>query len=238
MPFGWSTLPAQLSADWMAYREMLNEFSQGIANAINDLTRYTHQLAAWREVVSILNDSEKLDVAVEFVDPLATISLNLPYVIRSRLIFAAAHLSHQAARNNSDKEWTDNLPVDEEIYMKQAQISGASWKSWRKLKLKIERVGDKSYQSETNDFRHSYNHRFSPRIVIGLTNMVTRQVDAKTNQVSYAFGSTAPLSLRVVVELLEKQCEHCYGAFEAFQILVKEHENKISAVEANRVNPS
>lgn len=232
MPYGWGGLPQVLPFEWMPYVEMFKEFSQELANIINDLTRYTHQLAAWCDVVNKLNDDGKFNVAVEFVDPLATITLNLPYVIRSRFIFAAAHLSHQAGRIKVPNEWKDDLALDDEIYFAHAETVGGRWKTWTKLKTKLERIGDKTYQAKTKNFRNTYNHRFSPRVVFGHTNMVTRIVDATTKQVSYGFGSTEPLTLELVVDLLEAQCQHCYKAFEAFQKLVWEQEEAISAVVA------
>lgn len=232
MPYDWGALPQKLPSEWMPYAEMFKEFSQELANIINDLTRYTHQLAAWRAVVDKIDDDEKLKVAVEFVDPLATIALNLPYVIRSRFIFAAAHLSHQAGRAKVPKGWKDDLALDDEIYFAQAEKVGGLWKTWTKLKTKLERIGDRTYQAETRNFRNTYNHRFSPRVVVGQTNMVTRKVDAKSEHVSYGFGGTEPLTLKLVVELLEEQCQCCYQAFEAFQRLVQEQEKTITAVAA------
>lgn len=228
MPYGWGALPQTLPIEWMPYAEMFNEFSQELANTINDLTRYTHQLAAWRDVLARLDDDGKFGAAHEFVDPLATIALNLPYVIRSRFIFAAAHLSHQAGRANAPSGWKDDLTLDDEIYFKQADTVGGAWKTWTKLKMKLERIGDKTYQAKTKNFRNTYNHRFSPRVVFGQTKMVTRVVNNKTKQVSYRFGGTEPLTLKVVVELLEEQCQACYKAFEAFQKLVNEQERAIA----------
>lgn len=232
MPYGWGALPQRLPFEWMPYAEMFIEFSQELANSINDLTRYTHQLAAWRDVVDKLDDEGKFNVAVEFVDPLATIALNLPYVIRSRFIFAATHLSHQAGRTMVPKGWKDDLALDDEIYFAQADAVSGPWQTWTKLKTKLERIGDRSYQGKTKNFRNTYNHRFSPRIVFGQTNVVTRYVDAKTKQVTYEFGGTGPLTMTLVVELLEEQCQRCYKAFEAFQKLVREHEKAISAAAA------
>jgi len=227
LPYEWGQLPQTLPFEWMAYAEMFNEFSRELANAVNALTAYTHRLAAWRDVVEGLDDRGRLSVSHEFVDVLATTALNLPYVIRSRFIFASAHLCHQAGSLKAPHGWKDDLPLDDEIYLAQAQTAGAPWKAWAKLKTKIERIGDRTYQAKTKNFRNSYNHRFSPRIVIGQTNIVTRIVDDETNQVSYALGGTDALSLKLVVELLEKQCQDCYRAFEDFQKLVREQEKAI-----------
>lgn len=232
MPYGWGELPQTLPFEWMAYAEMFKEFSRELANTVNDLTRYTHQLAAWCDVVDKLDDDGKFNVAHEFVDPLATIALNLPYVIRSRFIFAAAHLSHQAGRTKAHNGWKDDLALDDEIYFSQAEMVGGPWKKWTKLKTKLERIGDKTYKAKTKNFRNTYNHRFSPRVVFGQTNMVTRKVNATTKQVSYGFGGTEPLTLKLVVELLEEQCQTCYKAFESFQKLVQEQEKAISIAAA------
>jgi len=232
MPYDWGLLPKKLSFEWLPYSEMFNEFSQELANIINDLTRYTHQLRAWRDVTSRLNEKGRLDVSIEFVDPLATIALNLPYAIRSRLIFAAAHLNHQAGKAKASRGWRDDLPLDEEIYFAQADATGRPWRTWNKLKTKIERISNRNYSEKTRNFRNTYNHRFSPKIVTGLTSMITRHVDPRTKRVSYGIGGAGPLTLKLVVELLEEQCQVCYKAFEAFQSLVREHEKDISAASA------
>ena len=235
LPYHWGELPSSLPFVWAPYAEMFREFSQEIANIINDLTRYTHQLKAWRDVVDKLDDRGKLGVATEFVDPLATIALNLPYAIRSRFILATTHLCHQAGQIKAGKGWKDDLPLDDEIYFEQADKAGKPWKKYSKLKTKLERIGDQDYQTKTKNFRNTYNHRFSPRIVIGETNFVTRHVDPDTKRVSYGFGGMQPLSLKLVGELLEQQCDRCYKAFEAFHKLVREHEAVISTSAASMV---
>jgi hypothetical protein len=128
MPYGWSSLPDPLPIRWMAYSQMLQEFSNEIANSINDLTRYTHQLEAWNTVIQPLDDKKRFEVAHEFIDPLATLAMNLPYVIRSRLIFATAHLSNQANSAKLRKAWSDDLPLDEEIFFAAADsLAALSW---------------------------------------------------------------------------------------------------------------
>ena len=231
MPYEWGNLPPTLPFAWAAYSGMFQEFSQELANIVNDLTHYTHQLKGWRDLVHALNDKARMDVAIEFIEPLGTLALNLPYVIRSRFIFAAAHLCHQAGRTKV-KGWKDDLPLDEEIYFLQADKAGKPWKQYGKFKLKLERVGNKTYQAKTHDFRNRYNHRFSPRIVMGLTGLVTRRINPASNTVSYGFGGIGPLTLDLIVELLEQQCRYCYAAFEAFQKLVQEHEAAITPAAA------
>jgi hypothetical protein len=211
----------------MAYRGMFDEFSTEIANSINDLTNYTHSLNAWSKVISSMSDRQKLHAAHEFIDATATVSLMLPYVIRSRFIFAIAHLCHQVNRLHKGKAWRDDLPLDPEIYLGTADKYGTGWRAYNPLKRRIEKINDKSYQVATQDFRTTYNHRFSPRVVIGVTRIITRHVDDKTKQVSYTFGGIPALTLEVVCELLSDQCKKSYAAFGAFQKLIREHEAAI-----------
>ncbi|MEL5350488.1 hypothetical protein PTR25_11940 [Serratia nevei] len=114
-PYEWGELPQTLHMDWFPYSQMFNEFSGELANALNELLGYTHQLAAWRDLLAPLNPQQQLDAAVDFVDPVATVALNLPYVIRSRFIFASAHLCHQANQAKQGAEWKDEFPLDGEI---------------------------------------------------------------------------------------------------------------------------
>lgn len=220
--------PKSLHITWMAYRDMLQEFSREISNSLNDLTNYTHRLKAWGTVISPMPDQEKLETTHEFIDPLATVSLTLPYVIQSRFIFATAHLCHQANRSRDDLTWKDDLRLDRKIVFQDANKHGSKWASYDALKERIEAINDEAYRDATHDFRHAYNHRFSPRVVIGLTSFVRRQVDAKTKAVSYAFGYLQPLTLDVITELLTDQCRRGYAAFDAFQNLVQDHAKSIS----------
>jgi hypothetical protein len=228
MAYDWGALPSSLGFMWMPYREMFNEFSREIANSLNQLTDYTHRLKAWGAVIAPMTDRQKLDTEHEFVEPIATVALILPYVIRSRFIFAAAHLCHQANQSREGVSWQDDLPLDDEIYFAAADKYGTEWRQYKEFKRRVEKIGDKSHHRATRDFRNSYNHRFSPHVVIGITQIVTRQVAPKTKTVRYAFGTIPALTLESVVELLREQCKHGYAAFAAFQELVREHEASIS----------
>jgi hypothetical protein len=194
--YEWGNLPTSLDFTWLPFCEMFKEFAREIANSLNDLTNYTHRLKAWSLVIPSMGNEEKLNAAQEFIDPLATVSLNLPYVIRSRFIFAAAHLCHQANQSRAGMPWQDDLPLDHEIFFKEADNYGAGWRQYRPFKDCLERLGDRKYQTETHDFRNAYNHRFSPRVVIGITQAVIRKVDPQTKGISYVLGCTPALTRR------------------------------------------
>jgi hypothetical protein len=127
MPYEWDRLPKSLSVGWIPYRYMFDEFSREIANSLNQLTNYARRLKTWSVVISSMADQEKLDAAHEFINPVAIVGLTLPYVIRSRFIFAVAHLCHQANRSRDGVKWRDDFPLDDEIYFDVADKYGAGW---------------------------------------------------------------------------------------------------------------
>ncbi|MCP2216100.1 hypothetical protein M2226_003643 [Bradyrhizobium elkanii] len=223
MPYGWHQLPNALGIEWMAYGQMIDEFSREIANSINNLTNYTHNLKAWDKVLSDMMDDDQFDALHGAIDPLAVTSINLPHVIRSRVIFATTHLCHQANQSIAGASWVDDLKLDEEIYMQDAINRGKPWKTFKRLNSALERLYDRKYQTSTHDFRNSYNHRFSPKIGMGLTQIVSRSINPSTKQVIYAFRLLTPIRLDFLAELLTAQCERAYAVFGAFQDLVNEH---------------
>lgn len=228
MEYNWGELPEIVDVMWMPYIQMFNEFSRELANVVNEFTRYTHQLAAWRDLLAPLDDRKKMNAILEFINPVATVAINLPYVIRSRFIFATAHLSHQANRAKLGTAWEDTFPLDAEVFFDAADAHAKGWRRYKTLKKRMEGIGAKGYKQATNDFRNAYNHRFSPRIEVGITQVVTRHAKPD-GSVSYGFGGVYPLPLTSIVTLLEAQCQYCYQTFEAFKLLIKEHEEAIKA---------
>jgi hypothetical protein len=229
-PEEWTRLPNPLHPVWLPYSFMLDEFAREIANAINDLTNHVHRLRAWAAVAASLSYQEKMNACHEFIGGLATLAVNLPYVIRSRFIFAAVHLSHQANMVFDRPAWVDDLLMDDEIYIDQADARGKRWKTYRILKRSIEGMAGKAFCAATHDFRNSYNHRFSPRFVVGITRFVRRQKDPVTGRITYNLGGLEPLQLDHLADILAGERDQAYRAFEAFQALVHEQSDAIAGL--------
>ena len=223
----WGTFPAKISIEWMPYCWMFEEFSREIVNSLNQLVGYSHRLKIWKVILDTKQEKAKIEIIYEFVEPISTLALNLPYVIRSRFIFATAHLCHQANRVIEGVEWKDDLPFDKAIYFEQADKYGQRWSLYNKLKTSLEETNSKKYCRDTKDFRNTYNHRFSPHVESGITNIVIRQVDSCTNCVSYDFGGTQPLPLGYVIEQLNQQYARFHKSLDAFKALVQEHSKTI-----------
>ena len=229
MPYRWWKLPSSLSAAWMAYSQMLQEYATELANIINDLTNHIHRLRAWDSVLGNLSDEDKHDSSHEFIDTLGTVALGQPYAIKSRFAVAVGHLSHQANRAADGPDWKDDFP-DKNLYLNDIEPYASQWKKYRAFKLKLEPLAGKKFKKASDDFRNRYNHGFSSRFVVGITATVTREVVG--DRVRYAFGGTSPLSIAEVAKLLAEERDHCSRAFKAFQALIEEQIAAIVAVEA------
>ena len=227
-PYDWSKLDSRLSFEFAAYSQFLMEHAPELANIINELRQYILALNSWLNVLSGQSDKKRYFMINEFVSPIATVALNLPYVIRSRFIYSAAHLSHQA-NQVSEKEWVDDFPLEKDVYFKASDKYGKPWKEYKKLKLALEQIANKKYCMDSGNFRNSYNHRFSPRVEIGHTGFVTR-IDNVDGSISYGFGSQEPLMIKDIIQLLEKQHEYCLHAFTQYQDLVNSQSIKINEV--------
>ncbi|HEY4201539.1 MAG TPA: integrase [Devosiaceae bacterium] len=232
MPYRWWQLPNPLSARWMAYAEMLQEFSSELANIINDLTHNVHRLRAWGKTVSPLSNDEKLAATHEFINNLGTVALGQPYAIKSRFAYAAAHLCHQANRTKEPGTWKDEFPQKETLYLNEIEPFCRGWGTYRSFKLKVEPIAGKTFKESSDDFRNAYNHRFSSRFVLGVTSIASRFKNEEGG-IGYAFGGNPPLALADIADLLEKERDLCYLAFEAFQELVGEQTVAIGQFEGS-----
>jgi hypothetical protein len=166
---------------------------------------------------------------LDFFEPLAIVAVGLPYAIKNRFAFAIAHLCHQANRAHKGKDWRDDLTLDRGITISVAKRLGDGWKSFEPLEAALDKLNDKAFTAATHDFRHAYNHRLSPRFVIGITQTVKRRTNPNAQSACYAFGGDEPLDLAEVSVALAEQRDHCYSAFDAFQALVHEHADAIAS---------
>jgi len=228
MPYRWWTFLDRLSAAWMPFSQMLDDYASELANIINDLTHHVHRLRAWDGIVATLDDDDKLEASHEFIDMLGTVAMGQPYAIKSRFAFAAGHLSHQANLAADGAGWKDEFPA-KNLYLNDIDIYCSQWKRYRAFKLRVEPIAGRKFREASEDFRNAYNHGFASRFLIGMTGTVKRI--AKGGSVSYAFGGNEPLGIGEVADLLEIERDHCYRAFDAFQQLVEEQIAAIIAVE-------
>lgn len=222
--FGWGDLPPKLPITLFFYKQMFDDFHAEISNEINALAIHTHKLKAWGVVLQDHDDRHKLDLIFEFVQPTAIVALNLPSVIRERIVYAAANLSYEATKASTLGKITEPFPAETTVHFNVADKFCSEWKAYKKLKLKLERLSASDYKEATEDFRNAYNHRFAPRVALGMSNMIKRRINTETNTTSYAYGGTPPLALSKVVDQLDIQHQRAFDALAHFKKLVAEHE--------------
>ena len=234
MPYGWTNLPNPLEAIWMAYSVMLDDFARELANAMNGFTLNVRRLCTWESLMVSLHEEEQAEAQHEFIEPIATLCLLTPYMIKSRLLFATAHLCHLVNLVREADRPEGLLPGDDAIWMDSADRQGRPWRRYTRLKTRIEAIGGKKLKNATADFRNAFEHRFPPRIGTGITNFVTRDFNPATGRGVYLFGGTDALALKDVAALLVAELDKCYAAFAAFQALVADHETFVTAQNAAR----
>ncbi len=241
VPYDWRNLRGSLSVTWMPYVQMLDEYSNELANSINALAICIRRLRAWATIVASLTYDEKLEATTEFIDFLGTVALGLPYTIKSRFAYSAAHLCHQANRTKDLIGWKDEFPRNKQgrplslddpekgaaAYLNDIDPICAPWSQFRAFKSKVEAIAGASFKARSYNFRHAYNHRFSPHFVIGISDLVSRTT-TDTGTVQYSLGGNSPLNIGEVADLLQAEHDLCYDGFIAFQALVREHEAAIT----------
>ncbi len=227
-PFEWYSLQHKTAPFHLApYFHMLEEHTREIANSVNEFNRYIVNLETWKNVIQSLDNESKNEAIVEWIHPFATLAINIVYVIRSRFIYSIAHLCHQANRVKMCENWTDDFPIEEEVYFNVADEYCCSWRGYKKLKLALEKIGNTEFKKKTNNFRDKYHHRYSLHFEIGDSEFVKRKI--VNGKVTYGlFGSTKPIMLSSLVPVLEKQYEYCRAAYSRYQELLN---TQISIVE-------
>jgi len=203
---------------------MSSEFSQEIANHINALVKTTYRLQAWSELLDGVNDDgEKFDIMIDFVNAPLHYGLGLPYAIEQKFIFSFNHLSHKMRLLLSTSQ-ADDLPEDRRIDEKTLKRFMGDSDVGDRLLDAITAISSEDFSLGTMNFRNSFNHRITPGVELGITNLVTRNVitggtsdpfkeemklldkaplKPGEKRVVYGFGGQSPMTLAEVVSALK-----------------------------------
>jgi hypothetical protein len=210
--FEWYQL-AESEAHWFQYSQLL-EFSRTISNTINALGNYSYRLRVWDITLNGLPDNHKMELLFEFAAPLADLALNLPFVIKSRLIFAITHLSHQANKVLDKENWRDNLPDDRDIKLIVARKYSSRWEAFQPLDTALERL----CRGKILESRNKYVHRVPFQEIIGHTWFFERKVNK--DGVTYDFGERPPIELAQLADELKVEFLLALQAHNEFKALV------------------
>lgn len=216
----------KIPISWATHHEMVLEYLRTLANELNGFRRRISQLQAWRRVLPTFDFHEQMFLHIEIVDSVALSAASTPYALRSRLIFSAAHLSHQA-NLITDAEWQESrLPMDGYIDYKAFKACASRWCSHSELDSELGRLASGTIVDATGDFRNSYNHRLPLSLAHGISRTVQRSKN-ETGGWSYEFGGSPAVPLGVLCEALSEQ--HGYG-LAGFFALSRMIEEQLSAI--------
>ncbi|MDE1893682.1 MAG: hypothetical protein KGM46_04875 [Pseudomonadota bacterium] len=211
---------ATYDGHWLPYVELRQEAGMAIPNAINELTRYIHDLRAWDKATQGLGEDDLFEIAIAFVDQLATVAMNLPYVIQQRMLYAVAHLCHLANRTKIGSAWVDDLPEDRKINGAICDKYGNGWVAFPTFRRAVNLLNDVGYQADTEYFRERYTHRLPPRVLYGMHSMYSREKLPKGAE--YGLGGRQAMPIAKVVTALERQRNLALPALEAYRAIVDE----------------
>lgn len=230
MPYDWLELPStfnfecELDHHRLIYCQIVEEAARDLANEINHLINLVGKLEAWEVTLQQYDKNKQNNILHEFVRDIATIAITLPYTLKSRFYFSAAHLSHQANSTRALNNWADNfetLPEDDKIGQEVSCAISKNWRSWKKLNAALNKVDAGDFRKQTDNFRNKHTHRLMPRVKIGLSQIVERKKSDKGN-IIYGIGGSKPIDLKNVTLALSFQCQNLSKCYQHFQALVSE----------------
>jgi len=203
----------------MIYDMFLEDHSRQIANDTNLLRRCIVKLQAWKATIIDMNEQKKLDIIVEFIEPLYITAISLPNAIKDRFTYSLTHLCHQANRYKINN-WQDNLP--EEYYIKTRTMNEKCkhWKLYTNFEESHSQISDEKYMKNIYNARNMFHHRIPIGIEIGISNMIKRTKE-DDGRISYSFGGIQPLSLENIITALIEQYDCIMNCFEMYQKLIK-----------------
>lgn len=227
-PYGWH--PHVLKNPlWKIYQEYLKQSSDSLANLGNEFLNMIWELEAWHEVYSKHHDNVlKLELIFHFIRKVSTLSLNLPSVMRDRLIYSSANICHQFNMKVGEAWGEENLPkYTHFIKLEHVQCPELRKQSiW--LKFKIGRVNSRAYKKATSNFRNFYQHRLPPNIAMGTVTLIDRKIKQnpdkgagkKNVEMVYTMELVDHFDLKECAQLLRVEYQAAFLAFEAFQELI------------------
>lgn len=202
------------------FRDELRELTNRL-HEWRDMLRRWH---AWNLVVSKKEKMPAWDLRREFMDPLMHTSLLMPSAIRDVFTFFGTNTLHQIRLHveagykdvlEGDPSASDPLPRELTRRQKETRLAklATHLSGGSDFVRSVRQLDDEDYRIKTKNYRNANSHAIGPRIALGSTRMVTREVvlatrmDAQTDGTvrmveipgkyiaSYSFGGLEPLDL-------------------------------------------
>ncbi|MBI5258544.1 MAG: hypothetical protein HY855_18705 [Burkholderiales bacterium] len=166
-----------------------------LTNTLNEWHGALRRWAAWLDVVASCTDEQAWNVQWEFVESIAFQCLFYPSATRDRFSFVATNALHQVrlAANDGYKDVLDHDPkkpdgkprflsrTERETQL--ARIATPLPQGGVAFMSALQALDSNDYRDLTSNFWNLASHAIAPRLTIGLTNTVVREVRPATHLV-------------------------------------------------------
>lgn len=207
---------------YMFGEEWAEELLRELTNTLNIWHYHLHRWHAWSESLSGFDEKDAWHLRNEFLDTTVFFCLYRPSAVKDQIIYIATNIFHNIRLGILDGEYKDVLEDDSNKQLgrdkrfKQLKKIIATWPSGQRLIEGLKKIDNDQYKEATRDFRNQSSHKIPPGLGIGITNMRTRFIKAKTVlkkvsynlyedvevpgelSVYYGFGGTPPLELEYI----------------------------------------
>jgi hypothetical protein len=234
---------------WMVFHLMASDLIRELLNEINLFYSTLINLNAWEKVLKDYSMDMKSDILVEILNPILLHSLNLPYAVKNRFIYASVMLLRETAtlidRNSESKEFIKKYISIKTLKKFKHLSEEQKWESFNSFLTQLEQIHSEQYIKDTSNFRHRSQHLLPPKIEMGISSLPRRiehkkedksymkilaslppelveRIKYKKGDVSYAIGGESPLSISKLLTSLHSEHEAFIKAFQAFWLLLQD----------------
>lgn len=229
--------------------EMVKDELRELTNILNHWHSSLQRWQVWNGIIDAYNENEAWELRREFLEALVHHCLLLPSAVRDTFSFVATNSLHQV-RLAAESDYKDYLegdpktPNDRPIYLtrrkKEKRLANlvSRWRESADFMTSLRRIDDEAYRKKTSDYRNRNSHSIGPRLGIGITQTVVRNVVQATRMVkqadgtwaptpipgklspSYGFGGTLPLNMEEARAANLEQYQRARSCYESYRKLL------------------
>jgi hypothetical protein len=208
-----------------AFHIRAEEFTRELVNGINRFFLYLRYLKIWSDVLSTsCNSKERDTILIDFIDPLAFICLNKPYLLKSQFTYTSTLLLNlsnsqkamDTAKSESSVRKYNLIADDAHINYKTLKKEGKNWENFDSFLEALDVIDNKEFREKTFNFRNKSHHGIPPEIEFGITSLI------RLTESTWKIGGIKPLRVKNIINLLEQQHKACVCAFHSYWKLMGE----------------
>jgi hypothetical protein len=188
-------------------------------NSVNRFNYDLHNLSAWNEVFSSIDEEQRWQATFEFTFLIASQCLSTPYSIKQMLIKLIYEISHHTSRFWDDP-W-DATSLKPRPNFPDAKKLAQRFVAWTALEKALSMLNSEDFVTASDNYRNRLNHGAPQRIEIG--HLIAIVPDLR-GSCTYVMRHTPPLMIGDAIPVLSGQYAAALRAYNAFVDLIKEQE--------------